>query len=157
MIATSVLVTPITIDDLVAEGGELFNLHFDEIRKGTEHELDPDWVQYRALEKLGMLAVYGVRDALHEDMPLVGYAVAVFVKRHLHYAMSYATVDVVFVHPRFRRSSAARMMADKLRAEMKTKGAAELMWHAVPGSAMHTIAEQTDRFQLRDYNYSEKL
>lgn len=159
MISTAVLVTPITIDDLVAEAGDLFKLHFDEIRKGqdTPHEVDPDWSQYRGMERLGLLTVYGVRDTLADDLPLVGYMVAIFVKRHLHYPMGYGIVDVVFVHPDYRRSAAAREMAKKTRTEMKEKGASELVWHAVPGSAMHTIAERSDKFQLRDYHYSETL
>lgn len=157
MISTAVLVAPLRIDDLIDDGGPLFDLHYEEIRQGGDDAIDPAWSQYKGLERLDMLTCFGVRDVLTPDKPLVGYCVALFIERHLHYNRSSAQVDVMFVHPDYRHTSAAREMADKTRDAMRTKGASELTWHAVPGSRMHHILEKSERFQLRDYNYSENI
>lgn len=145
----------ITIDFLRRQAGELFELHYQEVRGAQEHvpPIDPDWLQYGALEQAGMITLRG----LFDGEALVGYALAIYVPRHLHYRVSYAQMDVMFVHPDYRRDGAAKMLADEVRAAVADKGAEELLWHAVPGSRMHALLDNSARFQLRDYNYSEKL
>ena len=155
MPATRVEPCSLTIEELASEGGELFQMHFDEIRagKGFDHEVDPDWKQYQLLEDVELLQVHGLR----ADEKLVGYIVVLLVPRHLHYRFSYATVDVMFVHPQFRGAGAARDLVRAARAAARDWGAAEMLWHAAPNSAAQAMMEHTDRYQLSDYNYVEKL
>jgi hypothetical protein len=157
MISTIAHVASLSVAELEAEGGPLFQQHFDEIRSGDTYQVDPDWKQYRALENLGMLLAFGARDGLTKGAPLIGYLLAIFVERHLHYQLSYAQVDVAFVSSSHRGSSAMSNMSTLLRESARALGASELIWHAAPDSAMQTIAEKSRRFRLRDHNYSESI
>lgn len=160
MLQTAVLVAPLPIEELEREGAPLFRMHYAEIREGQDgdaHDLEPDWRQYRAMEEAGILISYGVRDVTREDEPLVGYCLAIFVERHLHYPISYAQIDVMFIHPNYRGTGAASELRYQTRKMAKEMGASEIVCHAAPGSKNQLILDKSRSAVLRDYNYSEKL
>lgn len=81
--------------------------------------LDPDWDQYRLLEKLGMLSIIAARD---DEGTLIGYYVA-FIRKHLHYAGSLtAYSDLYFIKPQYRKGRVGLRLFQAHEKAMKAKG-----------------------------------
>lgn len=90
-----------TMDRSLDDIKTCFQRHWEELaRNRTIIPLDPDYIRYKNLEKLGHLRVYTVRQG---DI-LRGYAVY-FVDFHLHYKMTkWAISDIFWVDPVLRSS-----------------------------------------------------
>lgn len=100
------------------ELSELIYLHWEEIALYQDHiKLNPNWKEYARLSASGALRMFTVRD----DGELVGYFVLV-VSPSLHYSDHvFATNDVIFIKPEFRKGTAGgrliKFAEDQLRAE----------------------------------------
>ena len=82
---------------------ELLKLHWEEValNKNFIH-LNPDWDQYKEAERAGQLQIFTARD----DEKLVGYFVTT-TSRSLHYKDHiFATNDVIYLHPDYRKGLA---------------------------------------------------
>lgn len=75
----------------------LLSDHKDEVCVFPDVTLDPDWVRYETLEKLGVLAVITAR----RNGKVVGYSVNMIL-RHLHYDFKFALNDIIYMIPPLR-------------------------------------------------------
>lgn len=93
-----------SIADLVDELDPLIKLHWEQIARNKDKiKLNPDWEQYKTVEKAGMLRLYTIRD---NDKSLVGYFCVLYMQ-HLHYADHiFAACDVIYIRPDKRKGSA---------------------------------------------------
>lgn len=82
---------------------DLLKVHWEEIALNKDFiKLNPDWEQYEKAEQEGILKGFTAR----EDGKLVGYFVTI-VQRSLHYSdYIFATNDVIFLHPEYRKGLA---------------------------------------------------
>jgi GNAT superfamily N-acetyltransferase len=86
------------LSDLRAEAEPLLVEHWKELASYGDIPLTPDWPLYEKLDAAGFIRVYTVR----VRGALVGYSVF-FVRKHMHYAStSWATNDILWLHPDFR-------------------------------------------------------
>lgn len=78
----------------------LIQKHWEDIALNKDKiKLNPDWDAYHDLEQKGMLKAFTAR----EGDKLVGYFVVV-VQRNLHYKDHlFASNDIVFLHPDYRK------------------------------------------------------
>lgn len=95
--------------------------HYDDIA------LDVDWAGYAAIETAGGLRVYTART--HEI--LVGYGIF-FVRHHLHFQGSLQAVqDVIYVHPDYRASTAARGLIGYTESCLRAEGVQAVYHHVM--------------------------
>lgn len=88
--------------------------------------LNPDWERYVDFEKAGMLFIMTAR----AQGVLVGY-LTVVVYPHLHHRdVKWATVDVMWLHPSFRKGWTGVRMLRHLEKGMRKLGAG-VVWFAV--------------------------
>lgn len=87
------------VADLWSEVQPLLELHWDEIAHYRDVALAPKREMYERMDATGILRCYTAR----VDGELVGY-LAVIVMPALHYDITQAIQDVLFVVPAFRRS-----------------------------------------------------
>jgi len=108
-----------TLADVREECGDLIAAHWREIAVWQDIPLDPDWVAYENLERIGMLSIYTVRT---ENNKLVGYAVFI-MRKHIHYkGHSWAANDIVFVDPDYRDGRVGRNLVKFWEQDLKARG-----------------------------------
>ena len=88
------------LDGVVEDAKHLLEEHWEEVALNKDKiKLNPDWDAYHDLEQKGMLKAFTAR----EGDKLVGYFVVV-VQRNLHYKDHlFASNDIVFLHPDYRK------------------------------------------------------
>ena len=62
--------------------------------------LDPDWEQYAVLDQCNILRVFTARD----KGDLVGYCVVLIAKSIHHKSHTFASTDVIYIKPEYRKS-----------------------------------------------------
>ena len=91
-----------SISNLVDELEPLIKLHWEQIELNQDKiKLKPDWDQYKAIDKLGMIRTYTVRD----NKELVGYFIAVYMKALHHADHVFANCDAIYIRPDKRKGS----------------------------------------------------
>jgi L-amino acid N-acyltransferase YncA len=107
----------------------LLQQHWDEVAHDkTSRQLAPDWAQFDAMERAGMLFVMTVRAA----GLLVGYACAI-MRPHLHSAGTLtAYVDAMYLAPRARHGRAGARFLRYIDAALAANGAQYIYWHIKP-------------------------
>lgn len=97
-------------------------------------ELDPDWDQYRQMEKCGLLKIFTARD----DGRLIGYDIFI-VGPHRHAIGSRIAInDMTYVIPEYRGFTAVMLIkkSDKALREMGCSGIAR---HAQCNTQVHEL------------------
>lgn len=105
-----------SIEANLEESKPLLQNHYSEIAHFQDIPLDPDYDQYIALEKMGIVRCYVARN---NDGAMVGYAVY-FVRNNLHYKSSLQSVqDVLYIDPAYRGRGGAFIIwcDEQLKAE----------------------------------------
>lgn len=87
-----------SVGDVEEDIKKLIPLHFDEIAKYKDLELDPKFSIYRSLEAGNNLAIFTARSDSDE---LIGYSVFI-VSQHRHFEGLSASEDILFIHPEHR-------------------------------------------------------
>lgn len=79
---------------------KLLNAHWREVDVfHDDAPLDPDWTRYAQLDQFGWLGIATVRI----DGEMIGY-MTLIIGPHLHHkAVKWATVDVMYLHPKYRK------------------------------------------------------
>ena len=127
----------------------LFERHHREIAiDQDEIEYAPDWPQYDAMEKAGMLHCLTVRDAAeHGKGPgkIVGYFIAL-LWRHPHYSRAglMALTDVYYLAPEFRKGGTGAKMLIALEHSLKAVG-------VIKGYLSCKIHDDNDHQQLFEH------
>lgn len=121
--------------DIAVDVTDLLHEHYEELatNKVLMH-LAPKWDAYFQLERLKLFYALTAR----VDGKLVGYS-AVMQTPHLHYSMTTASSDVLFVSKEHRASSIGLRLIKATEAEAKSRGADALVWRAKPDSPLHKI------------------
>lgn len=122
----------------------------------TESELAPGGPKplvgiYLALEKAGSIIAFGA----FEDGTMVGYSVAI-LGPHLHYGMTYAHHDLLYVSPEHRRGMLGLKLIRATERAAKARGAAFSTWHAKPGGTLESILSRTG-YQREEIVYKKDL
>lgn len=69
-------------------------------------KLDPDWKEYARLDMAGILHIFTARD----ESGLVGYCVVMISKSMHHKGHVFASTDVLYIKPDYRKSSAGAQL-----------------------------------------------
>ena len=101
----------------------LLEEHWKEIATNQQEiKLNPDWDMYHYLEEKGFLKVFTAR----EEGKLVGYYVAV-LSRSLHYKDHlFATNDLIFLRPEYRKGRTGIKLIQFAEKYLKEDGASVL-------------------------------
>lgn len=113
-----------SIADIEHEVQPLLELHWEQIALNKNKiKLNPDWEQYKKLNDAGLLYFYSARN----DGKLVGYFVA-FVTPHLHYSdHKFATTDIIFIHPDYRKGSAGSRLIKYAEKHLQSIGCSTIL------------------------------
>jgi GNAT superfamily N-acetyltransferase len=123
----------------------LLELHYEEVALHKDSiKLDPDWARYVAMEEQGNCHVYTLRDGV----VLVGYAVF-FMSQHIHYQRTLvASNDILFIHPMYRRGTAALRFIKYCEEQVKNRGVNKITWHVKKhndwSAILHRIGYETE-------------
>ena len=100
----------------------LLRAHWREIALNKDWiELAPDWIAYGVLEQLDKLRIFTARD--ENSSGLRGYFV-VIVGVGLHYRKTkFATNDIIFLHPDYRRGMAGARLIKFAMSHLAAEGA----------------------------------
>ena len=88
--------------------------HHAELAAYSDIPLDPDYNFYERANKMGFLRIYSAR----KDGELIGYALFTIVRRHPHYAISFAVSDIVLVLPEHRTFKVGTGLFDLIEADL---------------------------------------
>lgn len=81
--------------------------------------LDPDWNEYALLDQMGILRIFTAR----KDGALIGYCVVMMSKSIHHKDHLFASTDVIYVKPEFRKSTTGAELIKFAEAHCKENGA----------------------------------
>lgn len=106
----------------------LLTQHWHEIANyQDEIALNPRWEELRKLEKLNKLIILTLR----KDQELIGYSIFV-TNNHLHYDISVAFNDILYVAPAYRKSKFGLELIAQSEIYLKTIGCKKIQWHIKP-------------------------
>lgn len=90
--------------DIVDDIKPTLPLNYNELATYKDIPLDPNYPMYEQAAKLDLIRFYTAR----VGGELVGYAVVMILPRHAHYDHPWATSNLFWIHPAYRRSGAGR-------------------------------------------------
>lgn len=137
-----------TVDELLAQGQELFAANWDESGSRQRFRLRDD--AYRAWAAAGIMCCVG---AWH-GTELVGYSVAL-VSARPHTGEMVGCSDALYVSPPHRGDLHERLMRATEEGAANI-GALRFAWGARPGSALDLILRHRD-YELREHVYEREL
>lgn len=115
-------------------------------------ELKPRRDRYEALEAAGMMVALG----LFDGDSLIGYSVNV-VDANMHYAdLVVGQNDVLFVHPRYRKSQDGLALIHATEDAVRARGAQIMLWHAKDGTALQGMMPRLG-YRIQDIIFSKVL
>ncbi len=104
--------------DFIEEVKPLLTLHWRELNKNPDIELNPDFSKYLRVEKFGGVVFYTVR----EEGKLVGYS-CYFIAMHPHYIQAkWATSDLFWLHPDHRSQGIGSGFFAFMEEDLRSKG-----------------------------------
>ena len=126
MNTTSISLNQEQLVDCLEEMKPLLKLHWEEVAAYKDKvAFDPDYSRYLAMEKLGVVKTFILRD----NGKMVGYWVF-FVTPHPHYkADRFAVNDIVWVDPDYRRVDLTPRCFDAIEQALKADGVSVLTYH----------------------------
>ncbi len=145
-----VLIRPITIAELLAQGQDLFDAHHAEVEldlsdRSLNLPLDIDEGIFLAMERAGILITLGLFSPLPVE-GLVGYAVGT-VTMH-HFTMQRVTQALaLFVASGFRKHGNGRALMNAFEAASAERDAI-VHWHAKKGSTFEAILQSRGAREL---------
>lgn len=115
-----------TVMGVADEIEPLLQKHYEEVALHRDVvKLDPDWAKYVALEEMGDVHVFTVRD----NGELVGYGVF-FMSWHVHYKLlRVAQNDILYIRPDRRHGTLASRFINHCEARLKLFGAQKVTFH----------------------------
>lgn len=143
----------ITVSELFAQAGELFQKHYEEIAHNRKlMQLNPDAECYQLLEERGIAFCVG---AFVDDV-LVGYSLNL-VTSHLHYSdLLVGQNDALFVDPEHRRSRIGLELIDESERIAKSRGAKMMLWHAKDKTTLNSLLPKIG-YSLHQILYAKEL
>ena len=134
------------IQPLIKEHYEAIALHKDVIK------LNPDWKQYAKMDAVNALRVYTARSG----GDLVGYFVVV-VSKSLHYQDHlFATNDIIYLSPKYRKGTAGIRLIKYAEEQVKAEGITLLVINTKAHAPFDAILERQG-FELTERVYSKCL
>lgn len=146
-------IRPTTVADLMTNGADLFQQHWNEIALNKQlMVLSPDRARYEALEAGGNLIVLGA----YENNALVGYSVS-FVTSHFHYSdLTIAQNDLLFLVTRLRGTRLGLDLIYETEREASAKGAKMMLWHAKPNTTLQELMPRLG-YGIQDIIFSKAI
>ena len=80
--------------------------------------LDPDWKEYALLDSLGILHIFAAR----KDGQLIGYCVVMISKSIHHKDHVFASTDVIYVKPEYRKTATGSELIQFAESHCKENG-----------------------------------
>lgn len=131
----------------IDEMEKIFPEHYEELCVTKEFPLEPDYEQYRALGKAGMLRTITCR----ADGQLIGY-IAFIVQKHLHYKSCVtAFEDLYFLKKEFRKGRVGIRMFKYAEDVLKQHGVNRIIMH----TKVHL--DNSKLFEYLGYKHTDKL
>lgn len=142
-----------TVDEMLQNGQELFEQHWDEIARNKEvMVLKPDEAAYRRMEEAGSLLIL----AAHKAGRIVGYSVN-FIVRHPHYAdLMVCQNDLLFIDRAHREGGAGIRLMRKTEQEGKRRGCRLMLWHAKEGTPLAAMLPRMG-YGVQDIVFSKQM
>lgn len=103
-----------TYPQIISEIAPLLALNHKEIATYQDIPLEPNYEFYARAAAMGLIRIYSARSAGE----LIGYAVVIVQERHAHYRHPWATSNLIWIHPDFRRSGAGRGLIGFLQSDL---------------------------------------
>lgn len=98
----------------------LLDKHWSETEPNQDTiPLDPDWNEYALLDQMGILRIFTAR----QDTDLIGYCVVMMSKSIHHKDHLFASTDVIYVKPKFRKSTTGAELIKFAEAHCEENGA----------------------------------
>jgi GNAT superfamily N-acetyltransferase len=142
-----------SLESVRYEVDDLFQRHWEDIALNKDKiKLNPDWSFYENLYSSGNLGIYTARS----NGELVGYFVVVAAP-HPHYKDHYfATNDIVFIHPDYRRGLAGYKLIKFAEEDLKKNGVSVLVINTKAHAPFDTLLQRM-KFTLTERVYSKYL
>jgi GNAT superfamily N-acetyltransferase len=113
----------------------------------------PSYDRYNSYDKAGWLITFTARDS--ETGQMVGYSLMYLVPS-MHTQTMIATEDTIFLLPEYRRGRNGLRFHQFIEAELRERGAREIVVTAKPGSAACRLLEHIG-FSVINHQYSKHL
>lgn len=141
------------IKDCLDEALPLLEAHWKEVAFYPDIVLEPDREAYYAMESLGCVACFVVRD---EDSHMIGYAVY-FMRKSLHYKNSLqASNDIIYLNPTHRKLGLAGDFISWCDKQLKELGV-QVVSHHIKSSHNWGRLIERQGYQLQDLIYTKRL
>lgn len=142
-----------SVDEMLANGQELFAQHWDEIARNKDvMVLKPDEAAYRRMEEAGSLLILAAVKAGR----IVGYSVN-FIVRHPHYAdLMVCQNDLLFIDQAHREGGAGIRLMRRTEQEGKKRGCRLMLWHAKESTPLAAMLPRMG-YGVQDVVFSKQL
>lgn len=145
----------IKADQFLQEAEELLQLHWEELALNKDKVLlKPDTKKYLQMQELGILhniVAYDINNVV------TGYSV-ILAQPHMHYSDSvFASVDVIYVDPKHRKSSLGARLLLETEKLAKQCGAHVLVHHAKPYVPMIIKPLEKLGYSLYEHMYGKYI
>lgn len=142
-----------SVDEMLANGQELFAQHWDEIARNKDvMVLKPDEAAYRRMEEAGSLLILAAVKAGR----IVGYSVN-FIVRHPHYAdLLVCQNDLLFIDQAHREGGAGIRLMKRTEQEGKRRGCRLMLWHAKESTPLAAMLPRMG-YGVQDIVFSKQL
>lgn len=141
------------VSEVLSNAIDLITSHFAEVSASLNcSELDIDINRYEALEEIGLLRVFTVRD---DDGALVGYASYVIASPLHSSSEAHAYQDALYLRPDCRRGTLALRFIQHCDKELQ-RGGIMACTHNVPVTRDFGKVLERAGYQLSQYQYTRR-
>lgn len=142
-----------TVSDKIDALFPLLQAHRDELATAKHlMEVAPNLAAYRALEQCGALLAL----VAYRGNEIVGYSIN-FIGPHMHYSnLRYAHNDALYVKAGHRGGRLGLRLMRETERLAKEQGAAMMMWHAKPGTALEKLLPRMG-YAVQDIVFSKEI
>lgn len=139
--------------DVESEIVPLLEAHWEEIANHKDKiKLRPDWPRYIAMDAAGSMMIYTARD----EGKLVGYFV-VLITKSLHYSDHFfASNDIIFIHPDYRKGTNAIRLIRFAENDLKERGISMLIINTKTKQPFDALLDRMG-YQLTERVYTKVM
>lgn len=130
----------------------LIKKHFTEVARFKDFRVEPDFVNYTALDEAGLLRIYTARI----EKELVGYSVFTLVQ-HPHFkAVKQAHEELLFLDPIKRKGNLGDRLIEYCDEQLEKDGA-DVIYHTVTVERDFSLLLLRRGYELSDRVYAKRV